>query len=302
MSEDVLTSFYLAAAGWQIVYVQEDVQWGLVPSTMTAQLKQAKRWCAGIISAGAVFYSPRAQNVILREKYGVLFPLLLFSSEPLVAYTNESQLRVISVLFLIRFLAILSHDMLATKAASYHLSLLLNAGTWAVPFQFMTIVQRAISISSGREMALFTPSGLTGSHTPKSFASRIKTALWADGFIVHVLVAMSLVRGVVLSVNGAVQLNDDGGFWKEVLIRAGWPPIFQIWSAYLIDCWTPISYTLFPPTPLSRESLIDRDPMTQLAYPNRYAKDQVRIRPRQISAILRILYCIGVCVTAISTL
>lgn len=318
MSEDVLTSFYLAAAGWHIVYVQEDVQWGLVPGTITAQLKQAKRWCAGIISAGAAFRNPRAQKMALGEKYGALFPaiamamliafnmaiivclpFLLCSGAPLVAYSSEPQLRAISLLFLIRFFAILSHDLLATKAANFHLGLLLNAGTWTIPGQFMTMVQYAISTFSGRGIPYFTPSGLADIPTPKSFATRIKMALWNDDFIIHALIIMSLVGGIIASAKEVIQVEKDGAFWRGLLVRAGWPPIFQIWSAYLIDFWIPIIYMLFPPTALSRESLLDRDPITQVAYPNRYAKDQVRVRPSQISAILRIMYIIGACTTAI---
>ncbi|KAL9005606.1 MAG: hypothetical protein Q9188_001609 [Gyalolechia gomerana] len=293
MNEDVLTSFYLAAAGWRIVYVHEDVQWGLVPSTITSHLKQAKRWCAGIISCAAVFYSPQARNMTLQEKYGVLFPaiamamtitfnmaimvglpLLLLSGAPLVAYSTESQLRAVSVLFLVKFLAIFSFDFLAAKATNYHLSLMFSAGPWTVPFQFMTIVQFAISVFSARGAPLFTPSGLVDIQTAKTFASRIKVALWDNSFIVHVVISMSLVAGIVASANAAIQTNNVQGLWKDLLVRAAWPPIFQMWSAYILSCWTPISYTLNPPTPPSRNSSVDRDPKTQLAYPNRHAKDQ----------------------------
>lgn len=321
MNEDILTSFYLAAAGWRIVYVHEDVQWGLVPSTITSHLKQAKRWCAGIISCAAVFYSPQARNMTLQEKYGVLFPaiamamtitfnmaimvglpLLLFSGAPLVAYSTESQLRAVSVLFLVQFLAIFSFDFLAAKATNYHLSLMFSAGPWTVPFQFMTIVQFAISAFSARGAPLFTPSGLVDIQTTKTFASRIKVVLWDNGFIVHVVISMSLVAGIVASANAAIQTNNVQGLWKDLLVRAAWPPIFQMWSDYILSCWTPISYTLNPPTPPSRNSSVDRDPKTQLAYPNRHAKDQVRVRPSQLSAILRLMYCTGACAMAILVL
>ncbi|KAL8943558.1 MAG: hypothetical protein Q9211_000939 [Gyalolechia sp. 1 TL-2023] len=318
INEDILTSFSLVAGGWQIVYVHEDVQWGLVPSTITAHLKQARRWCAGIISIAAVFHSPWVRKMTVEERYGVLFapigmgmaitfnmavmvslPLLLLSGAPLVAYSTESQLRVVSILFLIKWLALFSHNFLAAQASNYHLSLFFRAGAWTIPFQFMTMVQFAISIVSGRGTPLFTPSGLVDLPAAKSLASRIKMALWDNGFIVPVVIVISLVAGVVASAKGAIQGNGGQDFWKELLVRAAWPPVFQIWSAYINDCSTPISYTLNAPPPPSRNSLMDRDPKTQVAYPNRHAKDPVRVRPSQLSAILRLMYCTGACVMAI---
>lgn len=50
ISEDILTSILLTAAGWKIVYVHEDLQWGLVPSSITAYLQQQVRTCASVIS------------------------------------------------------------------------------------------------------------------------------------------------------------------------------------------------------------------------------------------------------------
>ncbi|KAL8943376.1 MAG: hypothetical protein Q9216_001085 [Gyalolechia sp. 2 TL-2023] len=321
ISEDVLTSLCLVAADWKIVYVHEDVQWGLAPSTITSHVKQAKRWCAGIISTAMASLNPRARKMRPEEKYNALFPavaiamsvifnmvimislpLLLLSGAPFVAYSTTSQLRAVSILFLVKFLAVFSYDFLATKATSYHLSLLLSVEPWTVPFQFLTLVQVAISMISGREVPLFTPSGVADIQTVKSFASRVKISLWENGFILYVIIIVSLVVGIVASANEAMQTDSGQPFWKELLVRAAWPPVLQMWSAYMIDCWTPISYTLNPPTPLSRKKLLDRDPTTQLAYPNQYAKDQVRVRPSQLSAILRLVYCVGVCAMAVIVL
>ncbi|KAL8720093.1 MAG: hypothetical protein Q9225_003000 [Loekoesia sp. 1 TL-2023] len=318
INEDVLTSFFLTAAGWKIVYVHEDVQWGLVPSTITTHLKQAKRMCAGLISTAAVYQSPRAQRMTPEEKYGALFPsialvtsitfnmaimvglpFLLLTGAPLVAYSTESQLRTILILFFIKFLAISTYNFLATRAANYHLSLMWISNAWVIPFQFMTIVRFAISILTGGGVPLFTPSGFVDMRAAKTLASRIKVALWDDGFVIHIAIIVSFGAGIVASANGAAQAAQTGDFWKELIIRAGWPPIFLIWSIYIIDCWTPLSYTLNPPPPMARSALVDRDPTTQLAYPNQQAKDQVRVRPSQVSAVPRILYCIGACAAAV---
>ncbi|KAL9595642.1 MAG: hypothetical protein Q9219_006310 [cf. Caloplaca sp. 3 TL-2023] len=319
ISEDILTSFFLSAAGWKTVYVYEDVQWGLAPSTITSHLKQAKRTYAGVISTAAALRNPQARHMTSREKYGALWPslslsmsiifnmaimtslpLLLFMGSPLVAYSTEAQLRTISTLFLLRILGVFSYEFLASKASNYHLNLMSASTTWLIPFQFMTLVRFAISILTRGAVPLFSPSGLVDIRAAKSFGHRLKVALWDDGFIVHVAVILSLAAGIVVSARGAAtQASGIQIFCKELFVRASWPPIFMIWSAYIVDCSIPLSYTLNPPARIPRSALVDRDPSTKVAYPTRKAKDQVRIRPSQRSAILRLLYCVSACVAAV---
>ncbi|KAI4124577.1 MAG: hypothetical protein LQ338_004739 [Usnochroma carphineum] len=300
INEDVLTSFYLTAGGWKIVYVHEDVQWGLVPATITAHLKQHKRMCAGIISTAAVARSPRAQRMTPEEKYGALFPafafsmsvtlifcnlvlmpIALMSGASLVAYATESQLRTIMLLFLVKFFAILSYNLLATMTANYHIDLLGVSNVWIIPFQFVTVIRFALSILTGGGVPLFTPSGMADIRAARTLAGRLRTALWDDGFIVHVVIIASLFAGIAASTRAAFQAASNNDFWSELLIRAAWPPVFLIWSAYLIDCWKPLSYTISPPAPMMRKALLARDSSSQLAYPNQRAKDQVRVRPSQ---------------------
>ncbi|KAL8929727.1 MAG: hypothetical protein Q9172_000284 [Xanthocarpia lactea] len=315
INEDILTSFFLKAAGWEIVYVHEDVQWGLVPSTITTYLKQQKRTCAGIVSTAAALWNPRAQTMTPEEKYGALFPafaisiavvitaaalvglpILLMTGAPLVAYSTNAQLRRLSVLFLIRFLANFSYNFLATKAANYHLGLLGLSVVWTIPFQFMTLVRFALSVVTGGGVPLFTPSGLNADvGAAKTLASRLKGALWDHGFIIHVALIASLLSGVAASLNAASKSGNTQTIWIELFTRAGWPPIFLIWSTYMVDCWTPLSYSFSPPKAMARSTLVDRDPETHLAYPTRQAKDPLRIRPSQTAAIIELLYCIGAC-------
>ena len=311
INEDIMSSTYLTAAGWKIVYVHEDVQWGLVPETITSYLMQQKRMCAGVISTAAGLWSPQAQNMTPEQLYGALFvsialamsivinminivilPVLLFTGAPLVVYSTEEQLRKILFLFSIKFVSILSYDFLATKAANYHLGLLGVSSIWVIPYQFWTIVRFALSIITGGGVPLFTPSGLTDIRTAKNFVSRVKVALWDDSFIIHLLIIASIIMGIFSSAEVAFKAIDRWSAGKELLVRAAWPPIFLIWSTYITDCWTPLSYTIQPPKILSRRSLIERDPITQLANPTRQAKDQVRVRPSQWLAIVKIACCI----------
>ncbi|KAL8945885.1 MAG: hypothetical protein Q9222_007638 [Ikaeria aurantiellina] len=318
INEDILTSFFLNAAGWRIVYVHEDMQWGLVPSTITTYLKQQKRICAGIMSTGLFVSAPQARNMTAEEKYGALFPsvafgmavtigminfvvlpLLLLTGAPLVAYSTDSQLRALSCLALIRIFGLFSYDFLTSRAANYHLDVSGLSNAWTIPFQFVTIVRFGLSIVTGGGVPLFTPSGLMDLRSAKTLAGRIKVALWDDGFIVHIIIMASLSFGIVASVNTASEADSTRTLWKNIFIRAGWPQIFLLWTTYMTDCWTPLSYGLNPPQLMNRESLLDRDPSSQLAYPTRQAKDQIRVRPPQTAAIAKLAYCIGACVMAI---
>ncbi|KAL8871749.1 MAG: hypothetical protein Q9174_002481, partial [Haloplaca sp. 1 TL-2023] len=120
INEDIMTSFYLTAAGWNIVYVPEDLQWGLVPTKIMSHVKLQKRTCAGIISIATGAWNPRSKMMSTKEKYNALFPAfaltfavvvnmasfvilpyLLWTGAPLVAYTTEAQLRRLVVLFLL---------------------------------------------------------------------------------------------------------------------------------------------------------------------------------------------------------
>ncbi|KAI4270906.1 MAG: hypothetical protein LQ337_006387 [Flavoplaca oasis] len=299
INEDILTSFFLKAAGWEIVYVYEDLQWGLVPSTITAYLKQAKRTCAGIVSTAAALRNPQARTMTREEKYGsvfpafalalsvyinmaamVLLPVLLLSGAPLVAYSSGAQLRAISTLFLVKFLAISSYNFLATEAANFHLSILGLSMAWTNPYHFITLVRFALSIITGGGVPLFTPSGLTvedGSR--KTVASRIKVALWDHGFIIHVTIIASLLGGIAASLRAASQSGNTQSIWAELFARAGWPPIFLVCFEYILSCCTPLSYSINPPKAMRRSALMDRDPQTLLAYPNRQAKDPLSDLP-----------------------
>ncbi|KAL8727458.1 MAG: hypothetical protein Q9166_006046 [cf. Caloplaca sp. 2 TL-2023] len=315
INEDILTSFFLKAAGWEIVYVHEDVQWGLVPSTITAHIKQQKRVCAGIISTAAVLWNPRSQTMTSEEKYGALFPafsfaisviinmaamitlpLLMLTGAPLVAYFTDSQLRRMSYLFLIKFLAVFSYDFLSTQAAHYHLSLLGMSMAWTIPYQSVTLVRFALSILTSGGVPMFTPSGVkVDLASVKTVVGRIKVALWDDGFIVHIAIIGSLLVGLAASMSAASRINDMQDILRELFIRAGWPQVFLIWSAYMTDCSVPLYYACNPPQPMKRNELMDRDPTTQLAYPNRQGRDQLRTRPSQTVAIMKICYCVGAC-------
>ncbi|KAL8958534.1 MAG: hypothetical protein Q9183_005815 [Haloplaca sp. 2 TL-2023] len=310
INEDILTSFYLTAAGWKIVYVPEDVQWGLVPTKIMSHLKLQKRMCAGIISTAAGAWNPRSRTMTTEEKYNALFPAvafatavvtnmaifvilpwLLWTGAPLIAYSTEAQFGRLVVLFLVQYLSLFLYNLVASQATNYQLSLAGVSNSWPIPFQFLTIIRFALSILTGGGVPLFTPTGLTDFASERSLAHRVKVAFWDNGFVVHVAIIASLLLGVAASAKAALDLNSTQGVVRELVVRAFWPPVFMIWSGYILECSTPISWAIDPPKALPRSQLVDRDAQTQVAYPNQLGKDPVRIRRPQAFPIARISYC-----------
>ena len=307
INEDILTSVFLTALGWEILYVHEPCQWGLVPSTLESHIKQHKRWCAGIVSTAALWWNPRAKSMSTGEKFGALFPaiaislevvasmatyvalpILLLTGLPLIVTSTDTQFRTLSVLSLIRYFALFYYGLLTTKATNYRLGIVFSQPIWQMPFQFMTLVRFSLSVITSGEVPLFTPSGLIDSpSSARSLPRRIKTALIDFGFIVHLSIALGCVAGLVSTLQAAMT---GPNFWKVFLVRAGWPTAFILCSIYITDSWMPMTRIIFPPRPIQRETLLERDPASKLAYPTEEAKDQHRARPSQSRTVLITAY------------
>lgn len=59
-----------------------------------------------------------------------------------------------------------------------------------------------------------------------------------------------------------------------LITRIGWPPLF--WMQYVSSALTPIVYAIWPPTVPNRETLLDRDMKTNVAYPTAEARQVKR--------------------------
>lgn len=110
------------------------------------------------------------------------------------------------------------HDFLATRAAEYHLSLLGGSQSWLIPFQFVTVVRFVLSRLTGGAVPLFAPSGGVDTRDAKTLARRLKTALWNDGFVIHIVIIASIVAGLAGLVKAAS--HDDDSFWRGLFVRA----------------------------------------------------------------------------------
>ncbi|KJZ72403.1 hypothetical protein HIM_08206 [Hirsutella minnesotensis 3608] len=54
LTEDLLCGKLLLGRGWRSAYIQETLQWGLVPDTYHAHIRQRTRWSTGGVQAGLI--------------------------------------------------------------------------------------------------------------------------------------------------------------------------------------------------------------------------------------------------------
>ncbi|KAJ8113872.1 hypothetical protein OPT61_g4101 [Boeremia exigua] len=67
LTEDTLCSNLLLGKGWRSAYVPEELQWGLIPETYHAHVRQRTRWSTGGVQAGLIMrfclFGDRARRV-----------------------------------------------------------------------------------------------------------------------------------------------------------------------------------------------------------------------------------------------
>lgn len=99
---------------------------------------------------------------------------------------------------------------------------------------------------------------------------------------VHVLLITACLFGVSLVCTRAIgyehvpsifpppSLSDTTDQMIYLITRIGWPPL--LWFQYVCSALVPVIYMFNPPTSPPRETLLDRDEATQIAYPRLNAK------------------------------
>lgn len=80
------------------------------------------------------------------------------------------------------------------------------------------------------------------------------------------------VAGAVLCITRAQNRfkGDPQARNEYMLVRLGWPPL--LWLVFTLVCAGPIYYAIFPPSMPAREETLDRDPLTNVAYPKPTAR------------------------------
>lgn len=106
---------------------------------------------------------------------------------------------------------------------------------------------------------------------------RMRVTLFSHMVWIHVLLILSCLGGVSLvclralgfewipSLFPLLPLSSTTDQMVYLVTRLAWPPV--LWFQYVCSALVPVLYMVWPPTTPERETLLERDEKTQLAYP-----------------------------------
>lgn len=320
MSDAMMTSLLLWEKGWKVAYVWEPLQWGLVPESYAGHVKQATRWTQGLISIISVLLSggPRLRDLNLNTRIRMsldamvfvgpvfaltlamlLIPAVLISKRPFVAAASPQQLQHLLILSALQLIANWLNGLVAADAAGFRSSIWPPyRHPFLAPFQLMGILE---TLSPFKLKRNFTTAGSTlhgrrerESRASKSFIRRIVFVLGEFGSWLQLFVITSTIFGATHYVTTTLRLKHvDSQHQLQILLTGvAWPPAFVHGMLFVVECWRPLSYAIFPPKIHTRETLLDRDPDTKVAYPSQMAKDEKRVRPSQRLSIVVLAYAV----------
>ncbi|TKA63188.1 hypothetical protein B0A55_10204 [Friedmanniomyces simplex] len=295
LSEDVCCSAKLLGAGWKTVFVQEFLQYGSVPASYYAHVKQRTRWSIGHIQTALLFRfrtsSKFAKHLDLRQKLtGITFdlrqfmqiptafnyafiPLSLYAGYPLVIWNTEFQLSIMG------WVAAIGNGEYDVRISSYDSEL----EQWLGPYILNSFVRPFILPKRfGGQAAGFKSTGSIADNLAErdrnnraSVWRRMYDILWHQRGLFHVIfkfvclggVALTCVRPVHPDIPSAYTLSQRtyGNQMIYLITRIGWPP--AVWLQFLHASLVPPLYALFPPRVPPRDEVLIADPKTSIKYP-----------------------------------
>lgn len=296
--EDMLTSMALTAKGWKSVLVGEPLQWGTVPNSLAGNIKQMKRWASGSLTLSHAIPARNkpSDGAVALVEFGLALsigksiicflalPVLVLSGNFLLLGHDPHRVRILLHLAFLDFATHSAQGLLESNIADHCISILHDfCHIWMSPYLtpdlFRWLFPRAANVVSG---ATFRPSGCTtGSEDTGACRSPVlkqfKVILWDESGLLHLAVLVTCLTGVILSVVRTAHASNSNDFHQMSLYwltHGGFPPAVLLWTSVICNGWIPMSYAIWNPYRPERESLLDRDPKTGVAYPTARARDQ----------------------------
>ena len=170
--EDIMCSNIILAAGWKSVFVNEELQTGLIPDTLQGYLKQRMRWTSGNVQVAHAFkFFLPGQNISARltlaqrlssgvvhslKEYAaflvflsaILMPIAIFptKSHDLTDVVPESSRRLLGWTFLLSYtMSTLNNYIVFGVAGMAHLENARRAKLWVAPCKSVRLLSRAWS-------------------------------------------------------------------------------------------------------------------------------------------------------------
>ena len=305
--EDFLTALKLIAAGWKVIILQENLQWGLIPDSYAGHMKQVHRWSTGCFQFASVLRKlpltastpqQRIETLLMDIGFALSIfksaacflgiPLLVLSGNPLVLYRSPQQFQTLLWIASIDFAVSALQGFIAAWITDFYAHIFGDVSMlWITPYLIPDLMRHWfpgwVKVILGATPN-FIPSGSSASKSLESdgrfrnsLPVRLKIVLLENSALVHLVVLVASVVGIVVSLpnnpSDAIKGRENSTL-QGWLVRAGYPYAVYLWTSVIANAWVPISYAIWNSDRPHRESRLCRDPKTQVAYPSASAKDQ----------------------------
>ncbi|KAJ5127200.1 nucleotide-diphospho-sugar transferase [Penicillium atrosanguineum] len=295
-SEDWQLSQILHGMGYCTIQVQEPLQFGLVPTSLSGHAAQRKRWNIGhaqqvpaMLSSGSNRFSGRLRLNIALDGAGIIFGevgcLFGFAAVPFLLVLGQQIPGTSSALIQFQLLLAFAH---VTSMWTYEYLQAATTGFQSAPFAHLENkwlssesiwgVMRFYLLSSKPKGSFVTGSSANSWNriTTMSFVTKLRRDLWDNGVFYNVVLLLATLGATVYSISTAIFTRRDS-LVEYLLTTVAWPPLLHACYLSLKSHWVPVSYLLNPPQYPDRKSQTCRFEKVS----NSEAVDEVESRLRQ---------------------
>ncbi|KAH7309847.1 nucleotide-diphospho-sugar transferase [Stachybotrys elegans] len=301
--EDLYSSIRMMAEGWKTAYVAEALQYGLMPNTYDAHLKQFLRWniggCQTFVKMGYFIKPSICKSLTFTQRLNgfltgiaawvtpffvttdiIVTCLLLATGLPFIYYHNVEEVKLLLTLSCACSLldwALMIHIGLT---AGYQASVRDACIAYMHPYYVVNILRNfVLPASLGGIVPNFTATGSVSvpvnerNHYKRTpLIRRLSHFLFRSGGMFLVIAIAAIVLSVTVRGLGFIrgwQLENSvvagQDVWVIFLTTLGWPPLG--WLLIILDLCMPILYMISPPTVPDRDDMMGRRDENQVRYP-----------------------------------
>ena len=319
IAEDFLTCVDLREAGWKVILLDEDVQWGLTSDSFNAHTKLYSKWTTVMLSFYESLSGPErprnqmafkvvAESSTLAYMTGMVIcyfgiPIMSLCGYSFIRVANDYQLRVLTALAFVDFLAQTAQGLLESATADFTIySWHEPSHLWHIPLFITPTLRRFIPWASQQilgKAAIIKPAGSMSNRSTEDSTSsrwsRLRILLIECQVLLHLFVITSCLAGLtVFALHVWSRYESKRELFFYMVTHIGWPPALYFWTSTLKNACRPFFYALFVPPRQPREAHLSRDEKTLLAYPTVQAKDLAHRRVSEWHLCLILMYWTGI--------
>lgn len=292
LCEDILCGFKLNGQGWRVVFVDQALQWGLMPDSIEAHIAQRRRWAVGSVQNAKALkfcFGRRVRSMSIAQRLAgfsycfnpfgqyilqpvtlLLLPWSFAFGMSRVFYPDHEALKSLLFWNLVSQVIAFSkcqveatfaprHTLLQREFGQYWLRGIVAASvfTEALPkrLKFASRIGRLPFISSG---SIKSDLAERSRHARPPLTRRLKIILLDRRYIANTILAVNAVSSfAVVLLNDLRQIRGSGSSPKMVLLSNSLSPVVE-WQGQL-SFFIPIIYAMFPPDVPQRRSMMKLD-------------------------------------------